>query len=62
MLAIAAQGLKARADMAGGDESAYLDPLHAIAAGGPTQAEMWLDRYHTAWGGDVSRIFAEAAI
>ena len=62
VLAIARQGLQARAAMAGGDESAYLDPLHAIAAGGPTQAETWRDRYRTVWDGDVTRIFAEAAI
>ncbi len=62
VLAIAAGGLEARAAMAGGDESGYLDPLHAIAAGGPCQAEVWQDRYRTAWEGDVTRIFAEAAI
>ncbi len=62
VLVIADRGLKARADMAGGDESIYLDPLHAIAAGGPTAAEVWRDRYRTAWNGDVTRIFAEAAI
>ena len=48
--------------MAGGDESPYLDPLHTIAAGGPTEAERWCERYRTAWEGDVTRIFAEAAI
>ena len=37
-------------------------PLEAIAAGGPTQAEYWLARYRGDWHGDVSRIFAEAAI
>ena len=62
VLAIATKGLKARAAAAGGDESGYLDPLHAIAAGGPTQAETWRDRYGGAWEGDVTRIFAEAAI
>ena len=46
----------------GQDESAYLAPLEAIAAGAPTQAEHWLARFHGDWGGDVRQIFAEAAI
>lgn len=63
-VAIAAAGLRARgrrhAD--GTDESVHLAPLEEIAAGGMTQAEHWLARYHGAWGGDAGRIFAEAAI
>ncbi|MGA8198144.1 MAG: glutamate--cysteine ligase, partial [Acetobacteraceae bacterium] len=47
---------------AGEDESGYLAPLEAIAAGAPTQAEQWLARYDQAWQGDVRQIFAEAAI
>jgi glutamate--cysteine ligase len=63
VLAIARSGLRARARLdAGLDESSYLDPLDAIAAGGPTQAEQWLARYDGVWRRDVSRIFAEAAI
>jgi len=58
VVAIAADGLDAR----GRDESAYLAPLQALAAGDPTQAERWLARYRGPWGEDVSRIFAEAAI
>ncbi len=62
-VAIAAQGLRARArrNSQGQDEQMFLDPLHQIAAGGPTQAEHWLSRYQGAWAGDVTRIFAEAA-
>ena len=64
MLAIATEGLHARAikreDDA--DESIYLDPLHAIVAGAPNQAEDWLNRYHGDWQGDVAKIFAEARI
>lgn len=62
VVAIAADGLKARArlNQKGEDERIYLAPLEAIAAGGPTQAEHWLARYHGEWGGDVSRIFDEA--
>ena len=61
---IAKDGLRARRllDAAGADEQAYLEPLEAIAAGAPTQAEEWLARYHGAWRGDVTRIFEEAGI
>jgi glutamate--cysteine ligase len=57
-LAIARDGLRAR----GLGEEDYLAPLHVIAGGGPSQAEHWLDRYRTAWSGDVTRIFSEAAV
>jgi glutamate--cysteine ligase len=64
VVAIAKDGLRARGlrDAAGDDEQVFLTPLQAIAAGGPTQAEHWLAQYHGAWKGDISRIFAEAAI
>jgi glutamate--cysteine ligase len=64
VLAIARDGLRARArlDAAGADESAYLDPLDAIAAGQPNQAEHWLSRYHNDWQGDARLIFSEAVI
>jgi len=64
VLAIARDGLRARGcrDAAGADETAYLDPLDAIAAGGPTQAEAWLARYNGAWKGDVTPLLREAAI
>ena len=63
ILAIAQDGLRARAMHDGAtDESPYLDPLHEIAAGGPTQAEYWLSRYNDAWHGDIRPIFDEAAI
>ena len=58
VVAIAARGLAARARMAGPggpDEAAYLDPLHAIVAGAPSQAEHWLSRYREAWGGDAGK-------
>ncbi len=57
-LAIARDGLRARKL----GEEAYLDPLDAVVAGGPCQAEHWLARYHGDWGGDVRRIFEEAAV
>jgi glutamate--cysteine ligase len=58
VLAIARDGLKAR----GLGEEVYLAPLEEIAESGLTQAERWLQRYDRAWGGDVSRIFAEAEV
>jgi glutamate--cysteine ligase len=57
-VAIARDGLRAR----GKGEQRYLDPLDAIIASGTTQAEHWLSRHAGAWGGDTSRIFAEAAV
>jgi glutamate--cysteine ligase len=63
-IAIARDGLRARARLnaVGEDESRYLTPLEAIATGGPTQAEYWLERYHQEWKGDVRQIFPDAAI
>lgn len=58
VLALAEQGLVARQL----DEQSLLAPLHAIAEGAPTQAEHWLNRYQTAWQGDVRPIFKEAQI
>lgn len=64
VVAIASDGLRARGrrDSHGRDESIYLEPLRIIADGGPTQAEYWLERYHSAWNGDVSHQLREAAI
>ncbi len=63
VLAIARDGLRARARREGmPDESIYLTSLDAIASGGPTQAEYWLERYHSVWNGDAGHIFGEAAI
>jgi glutamate--cysteine ligase len=64
VVAIAKDGLRARGrrNAAGEDEQAYLEPLQAIAAGAPTQAEHWLARYNGAWQGEAGRIFEEAAI
>jgi glutamate--cysteine ligase len=64
VIAIAQDGLRARArlDDSGRDEAIHLEPLAAIVAGEPTQAEHWLARFHQAWQGNVSRIFTEGAI
>lgn len=59
---LAEQGLKSRHcyDGVKRDESQYLTPLQEIVAGGPTQSEYWLQRYHTVWNGDVTPVFQEA--
>ena len=64
VVAIALDGLRGRSrrDAAGKDETIYLEPLRAIAAGAPTQAEEWLAKYHGEWGGDVRRLWIQAAI
>ncbi len=64
VLAIARDGLAARArrNAAGEHEGIYLQPLEAIAAGAPNQAERWLERYHGPWHGDASAMLREGAI
>jgi glutamate--cysteine ligase len=61
ILDIATAGLSARARLngSGDNESGFLDPLREIVASGKTPAEKLLERYHGAWGGDVSRIYEE---
>jgi glutamate--cysteine ligase len=63
IIAIARDGLRARGAIGshGLDETIHLSPLEAIAEGALTQAQHWLARYHGAWNGDVTQIFAEAA-
>ncbi|CEF56694.1 glutamate--cysteine ligase [Acetobacter ghanensis] len=65
MLSIAMDGLQNR-DMVDEhsqtSEWVYLAPLTALAAGAPTQAEHWLERYYGPWMGDASRIFLESEI
>jgi glutamate--cysteine ligase len=57
-VSIARDGLHAR----GLGEAAYLENVQDIVEGAPNQAETWLAKYHGPWQGDVSHIFAEAAI
>jgi glutamate--cysteine ligase len=61
ILAIADSGLNARARLnaSGDNESGFLDPLREVLASGKTPAERLLERYHGAWKGDISRIYAE---
>ena len=64
VLAIATDGLRARGSRRddGADETVYLAPLLPIVAGGPNQAQHWLERYATVWQGNAGRIFAEARV
>ena len=62
-VAIARSGLRGRAFLDGGrDESHLLDPLDAIAAGAPIQAEIWLERHTRVWNCEIGSIFAEARL
>ena len=62
VLAISQRGLAARARLnaAGDNETGYLQPLEDIVARGTTRAERLLDLYHGAWGGDLSKIYADS--
>jgi glutamate--cysteine ligase len=61
VLGIARAGLNARARLNGiGDnESGFLGPLDDIVQSGKVPAEVLLEKYHGAWGGDMSRIYEE---
>ena len=61
VLDIAHAGLAARArtDAGGSNETGFLDPLREIVRSGKVPAELLLDRYHSTWGGDVSRVYEE---
>lgn len=51
-------GLAAR----GMGEEMHLAPLMAHLATGKVQADHWLDRFHGAWAGDLSRIYGEGRL
>ncbi|HWK36874.1 glutamate--cysteine ligase [Sphingomonas sp.] len=61
VLDIATAGLTARAriDASGSNETGFLDPLREIVRSGKVPAELLLERYHGAWGGDLSRVYDE---
>ena len=61
VLDIASAGLAARGrgNFAGDNETGFLDPLREIVRRGKVPAEELLDRYHGAWNGDVSKVYAE---
>lgn len=61
VLDIARAGLTARARLngVGDNETGYLASLDEVVASGRTHAERMLERYRTAWNGDISRVYAE---
>ena len=63
VLAISRAGLKARArlSLSGDDETGFLSELDRIVETGITPAEALLERYHGAWGGDITPVFEEMA-
>ena len=64
MVAIAADGLRARgrAGPGGEDERRLLAPLFALVDDGVTQAEESLARYESVWGGDASLALLEGTV
>jgi glutamate--cysteine ligase len=63
VVALAEAGLKARARAGHGapDETVHLAPLREAVASGQTQADRLLDLYRTAWGGDLTHVYAHCA-
>lgn len=63
VLAIARQGLKARAKLnaSGDDETGFLSELDEIASTGITPAERLLERWHTEWKGDMNKVYEACA-
>ncbi len=59
---ITQDGLRARCRSGFPDELGYLDPLAAIAAGAPTQAEEALALFHGPWKGDAGQALRISAI
>ena len=61
VLAIAHAGLAARGrgNVAGDNETGFLEPLHDIVRSGKVPAEVLLERHHGAWAGDVTKVYEE---
>ena len=61
VLDIAREGLhrRARRDLAGEDETHFLDALFSIAGSGRTPAAELVEDYRTRWGGDITRVYEE---
>src|SRR4051812_11813928 len=63
VLDIPREGLhrRSRRDLAGEDETHFLDPLFSIAGSGRTPAAELVEDYRTRWNGDITRIYTEQA-
>ena len=61
VLDIATAGLRARArrNAAGDDETGFLEPLREVVRSGKVPAQVLLDRFNGAWGGDIGRVYDE---
>jgi glutamate--cysteine ligase len=61
VLDIATAGLNARAQVnsMGENESGFLNPLREMVDRGQTSADLLLEKYQTAWAGDLSKIYDE---
>ncbi len=61
ILDIASAGLAARDEVnsMGENEVGFLNPLREILADGRVPAERLLDRFHSAWGGNIDPIYGE---
>ena len=61
ILDISSAGLAARniLNSSGDNETGFLDPLREIVASGKSVAEVLLEKYHSEWGGDISRVYDE---
>ncbi|KPH82833.1 glutamate--cysteine ligase [Bosea vaviloviae] len=64
VLALSRAGLvrRARLDGSGADESAFLDPLDAIVAADQTVSQHLVERYRSAWGGEIEPLFSELVL
>lgn len=64
VLALSRAGLvrRARLDGSGADESAFLDPLDAIVAADQTVSQHMVERYRSAWGGEIEPLFSELVL
>jgi len=62
VLSIARSGLAARARLngVGDNETGFLNELDEIVRTGKVPAQVLLDKYHGAWGGDISRVYEES--
>jgi glutamate--cysteine ligase len=62
VMAIAREGLNARGMLneIGDNEAGFLGPLDDVVATGKVPAQVLLDKYHGAWGGDLSRVYEES--
>ena len=61
LVQIASDGLRRRGNMdsGGNDETGFLSPLRDAIERQKTPADLLLEKYHSDWDGDLSRIFAE---